>query len=323
MKTLQRSLIALLTLIVFTCRKPEKPWKLPEQPIGRIIEAKLGVEYDTVVFISLEQGKTHSVLRREWDLAVRPYAGNYAIELNAAMYAFAAELSQEEWQNLQEARRDLPWRCDLADTLALAPLQSGETRYLLLDRDRSEVFYKQPQQRFYKIALARSDREITIFATSIRGGDTLRWRFPLSTDPLYLSLNKPSGITSILPPWHSEIILTRYIHPFYDQPEEFRWYPVLGALCGEGVEVAVVRSNQVPYDQMDYNKARSLTYTSKRNAIGYEWKRYDFGTGTYQIDFSRYFVIRRGTLTYYKFRFLDFYDNQGRKGTVKLEYEPL
>lgn len=313
----------LLLLMTSHCRKPEKPWKLPEYSTGQIVEAKLGAEYDTVVFIGLEQGQTHSVLRREWDLVVRPYKGNYAIELNAAMYAFAAELSEPEWRSLQVVRRELPWRCDLADTLALAPLRSGETRYFILDRDRAEVFYKQPRQRFYKIAVTRTEREISLFATPAGGGDTLRWRLPLRTEPLYLSLNKTTGITNVLPSWTPELILTRYIHPFYDQPEEFRWYLVLGALLGEGIEVAIVKSDQISYAQMDYAKARNLTYTSKRDAIGYDWKRYDFGSGTYQIDLSRYFVIRKGPLTYFKCRFLDFYDNQGRKGTVKLEYEPL
>lgn len=323
MRLTTRGIGILLLLIASHCRKPEKPWKLPEQPMGRVIEAKLGSEYDTVAFISLEQGKTHNVLRREWDLVLKPQGGNYVIELNAAMYAFAAELPESEWRNLQEIRRDLPWRCDLSDTLALSPLRLGETRYFILDRDRAEAFYRQSRQRFCKIALTWSAQELSLLATPLGGGDTLRWRLPLPSGPLYLSLNLPSGIINILPPWTPELILTRYIHPFYDQPEEFRWYLVLGALIGEGVEVAIVRSDQIPYDQMDYDKARSLTYTSKRDAIGYDWKRYDFGSGTYQIDFSRYFVVRKGPLTYFKCRFLDFYDNQGRKGTVKLEYEPL
>jgi hypothetical protein len=48
-----------------------------------------------------------------------------------------------------------------------------------------------------------------------------------------------------------------------------------------------------------------------------------FETGTYVIDFSRYYVLEMGPEAYYKVQFVDFYDEAGRKGSVKLRYSGL
>lgn len=305
-----------------SCRKPEKPWKLPEGGTGRLIEAHTGPEYDTVAFISLELGAVHKRLRTAWDLLLKPQGSSYEIWLNAAMYAFAAEVDETTWHNLSIPSRDLPWRCDLADTAALIPIQAGEVRYFILDRDRGEVFYRTAAQRYRKVKVQWQNQNIQILSVPLSGGDTLRWQFRTGAT-YYLSMEKAGDSVSIAPSWHPELILTRYVHPFYDQPEEFRWYPVLGALLGDGVEAAVVRTIEIPYEEMDFGKISGLAFTRQRDVMGYDWKRYDFNTGTYTVDLSRYFVIRTSPVTYYKLRFIDFYDEQGRKGNVKVEYEPL
>ncbi|MCS7153847.1 MAG: HmuY family protein [Bacteroidia bacterium] len=316
--------IAVGLLIATTaCRKPEKPWKLPEQTGGRLIEANTGPEYDTVVFVNLEMGAVHSVLRSLWDLVLKPSGSSYEIWLNGAMYAFAAEVGEAQWHSLSAPLRELPWRCDLADTAALPALRQGERRYFILDRDRGEVFYRQPSQRYRKVLISWQGSEIQITATPLGGGDTARWRFPVGNVPLFVSLSKPDDTVAVLPSWRADLIVTRYVHPFYDQPEEFRWYPVVGVLLGEGIEAATVSADSVPYEAMDYAKAGMLSFTTRRDVIGYDWKRYNFSTGTYTIDTRRYFVLRLNALTYYKLRIIDFYDSRGVKGSVRIEYEPM
>lgn len=323
MKRMAYRTLVLAVGLFSACRKPEKPWQLPEAGGGRVIEANTGTEYDTVVFVSLELGRTHSRVRKDWDLLLHPRGSTYQVWLNAAMYAFAAQVSETEWQQMTQIPRSLRWKCDLADTAALPPLQGGETLYFILDRDRAEAFYRQPQRRYRKVRLSWQGRDVEVLALSMDGRDTALWRLPVAATPIYLSLDKSGTLVEIAPAWRSDLVLTRYIHPFYDQPEEFRWYPVLGALLGDGVEAAAVRTAETPYQDMDFAKAQQLSYSSRRDLIGYDWKRYDFNTGTYTVDLSQYFVIRTSPMTYYKLRFIDFYDGQGRKGNVKIEYEPL
>ncbi|MEN3039988.1 MAG: HmuY family protein [Bacteroidia bacterium] len=305
------------------CRRPEKPWKLPESAGGRLIEANVGSEYDTVAFVNLELGEVMKTPRTAWDMVLRPKGAAYELWLNAAMYAFAVEVSESQWQQPLDPARLYGWKCDLADTAALLPLRREEVRFLVIDRDRSESFYRTSQQRYRKVRLHWEGSTIHILSTGLAGGDTARWQFPIDTAVRYISLDRGGESVRVSPPWRADLVLTRYIHPFYDQPEEFRWYPVLGALIGEGVQAAVVQTAQIPYEQMDFAKAQQLSFSTRRNAIGYDWKRYDFNTGTYVIDFSRYFILRVNELSLYKLRFIDFYDAQGRKGCIRIEYEPI
>ncbi|MCS6896268.1 MAG: HmuY family protein [Bacteroidia bacterium] len=316
-------LLGITGVAVMGCRRPEKPWQLPDTPEGRTLEANLGSEYDTVAFISLELGEVTKRLRTSWDLALRPRGGRYEIRLNAAMYAFAVEVSEAVWQQPIQPAQLSGWRCDLVDTAALQPLHRGEVRFFVIDRDRGESFYRNPQKRYRKVAIRWEGPTLSILSTALTGGDTARWRLPVDTAVRFIALDRSEESVSILPSWRADLILTRYIHPFYDQPEEFRWYPVLGALIGENVQAAVVRTSETPYEQMNFALAQRLSFSDKGDVIGYDWKRYDFSTGTYVIDLSRYFVLKVGELSFYKLRFIDFYDTQGRKGCVRIEYEPI
>lgn len=315
-------LLGVLLLFLVACRRPEKPWKLPESGGGQVIEAPTGPEYDTVVFVQLETGAIHKVLRTAWDVELRlnPTQGSYEIWLNAALYAFAAPIREEEWEGLS-APPSTGWRCDLADTAALPPLLPGQTLCFVLDRDRGGVFYTAPSQRYRKVRLQWIGNTLRIEASPL-GGSSVRWEIPVGTETTFLHLEQLNPV-AVLPPWKPDLIFTRYIHPFYDQPEEFRWYPVLGALVGPSVEVATVRTAEISYEDFGYAHVQGLSFSSKRDAIGYDWKRYDFNTGTYTIDLSRFFVVRTSPTTYYKLRFVDFYDLQGRKGHIKIQYSPL
>lgn len=321
-RTLGWSLI--IGLLLLACRRPEKPWRLPAASSNRFLQAHVGPEYDTVLFLRLETGEIHRILRTAWDLELRPNPtqGVYEVWLNAAMYAFAVPLSDSVWQSRQEPPAE-GWRCDLADTAALPPLVSGARLYFILDRDRAEAFYKTPAERYRKIALSWEEGRLRLTAYTLTGDLTGEVVLSLPTQPVHFSLDEGLRQVGVLPSWRPDLVLTRYIHPFYDQPEQFRWYPVLGALSGPETEVAVISASEKPFEDFTLAEVHQRTFLRRRDAISYDWKRYDFNTGTYTLDFSRYFVVRTGFTTYYKLRFTDFYDNQGRKGCIQIEYSPL
>lgn len=313
-----------LAVWMAACMRPEKPWKLPEGTGGRILEAPTGPEYDTIVAIRLETGETHRYLRTEWDLSFVPNSvqGTYLLRTNVALYAFAAGLSATEWESLTDPTAVIGWRPDLADSAALPPLRPGGEVYFALDRDRGQVFYRAPAERYRKVRVRWEGNTLLVEAQPFSGGTRMQWRFATDSEPLYLSLQNPTKPPWKLP-WIPDLLLTRYVHPFYDQPEEFRWYPVLGALLGPNAQAAIVQTQTLPYERFTYSDLAGVSFSPQKDRIGYEWKRYDFATGTYTIDFSRYFVVQTGPTTYCKLRFVDFYDASGRKGHVRIEYEPL
>lgn len=309
-----RALALLIALWATACMRPEKPWQLPEGTAGRFLEAPTGTNYDTVVAIQLETGEKYIYLRSAWDLAFEPNPaqGTYTIHTNAAMYAFAATLTAQEWEVLTDPATVAGWRPDLADTAALPPLRPGEVLYFALDRDRGGTFYTNPPDRYLKVRIAWEGSSLLVEAQSLAGGLPAQWRFATAAEPLYLSLQAGSSPWRL--PWAPDLLITRYVHPFYDQPEEFRWYPVLGALLGPSTQAAIVESQTLPYERFTYADLSGLTFSAQKDLLGYEWKRYDFATGTYTIDFSRYFVVRTGPTSYYSCALWTFMTQRGEKG---------
>ena len=99
-------------------------------------------------------------------------------------------------------------------------------------------------------------------------------------------------------------------------------YQVNGALLNPNGITALVDS-VTSYNQIDLAFAQSLTLSHFRNAIGYDWKYYDFNEQTYKVKPHFSYVIRDREGYFWKMRFLDFFNAQGEKGHPKFEYQRL
>ncbi len=311
-----------ILLLVSACMRPEKPWSLPPAEGLQTLQANLGPEYDTIAFVSLAQGLVHRVPRWSWDLEIRTRDGYYEVRTNAAMYAFVATLDSAVWAGSLRPNDLRGWRCELPDTMALAPLTHGESVFCIIDRDRAGLIYPSGQ-RYSKLRFSPSNEALIIEAYDLEGRPLGIWRANRGPEPLFLALNRPGAFVSVLPSWQPDLILTRYVHLFADQPEPFRYYPVVGALLWDKRRAGVVQSASLSFENFTYAQLPQVPLTTRRDVIGYDWKQYDFDTGTYLIDFSRYFVLEADIEVYYKLRFVDFYDASGRKGSAKLSFSRL
>ncbi len=314
---------SLLLIGAVACMRPEKPWPRPQGGETTALSADLGPEYDTVAFISFSRGLVHKVPRQTWDIEVHSLEGGYRVWTNAAMYAFAAVIDSLSWASVSDPSTLSGWKCDLPDTVALPILRYGERLTFVLDRDKGAIFYTRMPDRYKKLWLMATQEGLEIKVYALTGELVGEWRVARSPNPQYLSLDRPGQFVSVLPPWEVELILTRYVHYFPEQPEAFRYYPVLGALAAEGSRSAQVSTAEKPFEDFTYADLQGVVWKTQRDAIGYDWKRYDFNTGTYVIDFSRYYVLEVGPEQYYKLQFVDFYDASGRKGSVKVRYSAL
>jgi len=313
----------LLAWGLWGCMRPEKPWPRPAGGEMATLVANLGPEYDTVAFLSFSQGLVHKVPRYAWDLEIHSVESGYQVWTNAAMYAFAVVLDWASWGAVSEASAVSGWQCDLPDKPALPALSYGEQLTFVLDRDRGGVFYANSADRYRKLWLRATPEGIELRAYTMSGELTGTWSLPRGAKPQYILLDRPGQAVAVLPPWEVELILTRYVHYFPNQPEQYRYYPVVGALLPKEVRAAEISTSQVAFEALSYAHLSQISWTTQRDAIGYDWKRYDFDTGTYVIDFSRYWVLEVGLEAYYKLQFVDFYDESGRKGCVKMRYSGL
>ncbi len=84
-----------------------------------------------------------------------------------------------------------------------------------------------------------------------------------------------------------QLLFTQYVEQIAMGPTNIVPYPVTGVLLNSGVKVAAVNNVEDPESYKDYEQ---LTFTDTINKIGYNWKTYDMGNGTYTISKTVYFI---------------------------------
>ena len=67
----------------------------------------------------------------------------------------------------------------------------------------------------------------------------------------------------------------------------------------------------------------AFPFSNMADIIGFDWKYYDFGDNQYYIRPDLFFLLKDEKGFYYKVRMIDFYSQQGVKGTITLEYQRI
>ncbi len=103
-------------------------------------------------------------------------------------------------------------------------------------------------------------------------------------------------------------------------------YLVTGVLINQK-EVDVAIDSLRGYNNIDLEAAKTLTYSNRKDIIGYNWKQTvgDVTTGnvSYVIRQGLTYVLRKKDGLYYKMQFLKFYNDSGEKGYPMFLLAPL
>ena len=102
-------------------------------------------------------------------------------------------------------------------------------------------------------------------------------------------------------------------------------YLVTGILLNPlSVEVAV--DSITPFADINFEKAQAMKFSKQADRIGYDWKTYDFTSGSYTTNSDITYIIRDTKGFLYKLRIVGFYkylNNRLQKGYPSFEYQKL
>lgn len=107
-----------------------------------------------------------------------------------------------------------------------------------------------------------------------------------------------------------DLIFTKYITPITTNDGDVVMYTVTGVLQSDLVKVAKTDSG---------NPADDKAYTADINTIGYDWKAYNFGSGSYTITPTNHFIKNTSTNQIYKLIFKTFEGTS--TGKITFDYE--
>jgi len=149
----------------------------------------------------------------------------------------------------------------------------------------------------------------------------------LSKDPsvnlLYFSFDEGGRIINKEPPKNTwDLMFTQYTTLLFTDLGEPYPYLVTGVLNSrDGIEIA--RDTLHSFSEIGLEMAMQAEFSANLDAIGYDWKYYNFETGSYTVDAGITYLIRNRNGFLYKLRFTGFYNAVGQKGYPSFDYQRL
>lgn len=311
-----------------SCLKEDDAILLESPKTGaQLATVNIGADYNREIYFDLDTKDTLGSDAMGWDLAFEcNNAGNH-IWINGGNGIKAAKTSFYQLNDVHDTL-GCNWKFDSpswdTDSTAFGQWSSavGNNVYVI---EKSLVSPATPQDRFWKIIVQQSN-STAYTITYARLTDTISKTLTVPKNPnqnyTHFSFNNNGTIVNIEPDKQKwDIVFTRYRFIYYDFSPPLPYY-VNGVLLNSHLTFAAVDS-VTPYDSIQYAQAVNYTLKSKRDAIGFEWKLFNFTTQKYDVKPYYVFIIKDQHGYYYKLHFLNFYDSMGNKGYPTFEYHRL
>lgn len=333
--------LVLCSVFSFSCQKEDEAIVLP--PPGNVeqLVAPMGSNYDDQVYVSLKKSKIQVVPYRNFDLSFEASELGYHVYLNGAKFMFAAGSGSCDF--FQADSMNCSWKVDAEqlddDSTAIgnwwvqaASNVAGYSEVFIIDRGRLDHNGADRYRKFQ--ILSACDVNYQVRFSNLDNSNVTVMTIP--KDPLYsmmyLSFSNTGAVVQQAPPaddW--DFVFTKYTHVYFDQPltSPYRYYPVTGAIINRwnDISASVLKldstPNFLPFVQFTYPDVTGLPFTNAATVIGFDWKSYDFNSSQYVIAPDLYFILKDKNGYYFKMRFVDFYDQNGNKGTVTIEYQRI
>lgn len=302
------------------CLKEELP--VPARVTGNAVEGQacIGADYGGQLWYDLGTNTVVSVnSKQDWDLAFECGDDGWRVRLNTARFMRACPTTLEAITGPLDTTGFGPrWRID-------HPAGSPDSTAVRDWRDEGHVFAV--DLGFNTIGLPMGVRQLrmvsvdadgyTFELAAMNGGNAQTYTVAKDPTRRYVHFSIASGQAVTIAPPHGryDLVFTQYTHQFY---EPYQSYIVTGAINGfSGARVAEL----IAADFAAVTLADTLAhpFTTDEDAVGYDWKEYDFGSSTYTVFPDHVFIVQDSEGLFYKLHFIDFYNESGERGCPLFE----
>lgn len=329
-------LINLLALFLFACEKEETALVAPVRNTGTTVTDTItgdklierGVVFAKAVVMNADYSNqiwfdlgTNSVvktnLRTDWDLSFDCGLNDNYVYLNSALVASIAFTNTTLFTNVTTD----------AGLTYIYEHQSGRTEKLAIGdvTNQRNVFIIDRGFTPSGTAIGKWKAQITLvqgddyFLTYSKLDGTEQRSAIISKNPQYnrIAFSFNTNTEMLIEPLKTDydLVFTQYTHVFENPPQP---YSVNGVLLNSHNTEAAEEFN-LDFPAITESHAQSLFYSSDSDVIGYSWKSFSLQTNTFTISNNQNFLIKDASSNLFKFRFLDFYDENGVKGTPSFE----
>lgn len=296
-------------------------------------------EYTIQTYFSFSDGGiVSSNDRSNWDMALSCEPGDYTLWLNTSVFMKAARTGVFDFnvsvssQNLEllfdestgriEGNAIGKWWINNSEGL------QGDGEVILIDRG---IDSEGEQRGFVKIQPSfdplSGDVMIKIAATN--GSNERSFVITPENGRRVTAFSFDTGVTIPQPepaPDQWDVLFTTYTTMLYTNTGEPYPYLVNGVLLNDTLVKAAL-DTIVSFGEVNREYAESLQLSYQKDIIGYDWKEINgdvtSGNITYTARPDWNYIIRDRFGIFYKLRFIDFYNSQGKKGYPTFEVQRL
>jgi hypothetical protein len=330
--------ISFLLIHLVSCHKEEDLYPAPQVAEGLQTQTfEMGENYSNQLFFDFESQETASNAFGKWDIGLSCDGVPHVIICAGKNTGYAAaRLSGTPIEEIKDINfKNLPWKFDDPKGNIDSNALSGcfNKAKLGYEGNPNEVFIfdlgadSVTEKRYIKIQ----------FISAIGGNYSFKWGYVFdsiiypvalktneSRNYVYYSFGTRNEVENeAVDNQHWDVVFTTYKEPIPDKDGLIYPYIIRGVLINpKKVEVAEV-GDVIQFNDLTYADAIQSTYSKTLNEIGYDWKEYDQDASKYTIIPNKYYLLKTNKENYFKLRFVDFYDDQGRKGFPKMAWELL
>ena len=329
------TIISILLLMgVSSCIKTDDE-KYPITPIPEGVKIGSTGNKDTYqywTYYSLKNNQAVMVLdKASWDLGFSCLNDSLTIILNTANFMYAANSGKTDFDQVKSAA-GLKMNFDASngnpDSNAIGKWYRDSSGFVVskrevyvidrgVDIDGNSIGFRKIQ------ILGFSNNEFKVRIANLNGTNDTMVSIPKENNKTFtgLSFNTLQALTIEPDRDDWDILLGQYTTMLFSDGEPYP-YIVTGAVLNPKSVMALELNNTI---FADFNAALFPNYTLSKahDAIGYNWKTYSLSAGKYTMIDKLIYLVKGIDGANYKFRFLDFYDNNGNKGYPTFEYQKL
>ncbi|WKZ65163.1 MAG: HmuY family protein [Flavobacteriales bacterium] len=311
-----------LMLALSACMKEELPVQPRTRGDAMTVSACMGPGYQDQLWLDISSGMAVSTNpKTAWDLAFESAPEGWRIYLNGSklMTAWdrgAVAITQPHDTAGMGAGRRIDAPSGHRDSTAIRDWRGTDAVYII-DLGVNALGQSQGLRKFRFRSVTGTAYE---FEVALLDGTQLE-TVTVVKDPSrsFTCYKAGVGTVPIEPPrgaW--DMVVTQYTHQFYDP---FMPYIVTGVLTAPTTRAALIPDAE--FEAVTLADTLMHPLGSKRDAIGYDWKRYSFETSTYAVDTRMVYILQDAEGYFYKMHFIDFYGEQGQVGCPRFEVVPL
>ena len=330
----------MIVLLFFASCFKEDDIVVPQKPgDATTVVIEMLPDYSRQSYFDLSKGEVVAMNDRSgWDLALSCSADNYMLYLNTSLFMYAAHTGVYDFGvPLSTAGRD--WKFDASngnpDENAIGKWWTEDENgvrsndeIILIDLGIDDEGF---QRGFLKIqpTIDSLNGEVSIRIAKPDGTNERKFEMPKSAAHQLVTLSLENGYNDPQPVPASgdwDLLFTTYTTLLFTDLGEPYPYLVNGVLLNDTLVTAAM-DQTVPFLDIDRDMAEAITFSGQKDTIGYSWKvvNGDMASGdvTYTINTNWSYIIKDGKGLYYKLRFIDFYNDKGKKGYPTFEYQKL